>query len=115
MAVVLYEYTADGTLEEMVYMPINTTYQQLKEDFADYGYVSSRGIYYFTVANTVYAYNMTAKRLEKIAENVKENTFMTMEQWQIVTRGHPLLLKAMAKTLRFTIWKMMKRCDLSAG
>ncbi|MFR5970600.1 MAG: hypothetical protein ACLUGF_06010 [Clostridium sp.] len=80
MAVVLYEYTADGTLEEMVYMPINTTYQQLKEDFADYGYVSSRGIYYFTVANTVYAYNMTAKRLEKIAENVKENTFMTMER-----------------------------------
>ena len=80
VAVVLYEYTADGTLEEMVYMPINTTYQQLKEDFADYGYVSSRGIYYFTVANTVYAYNMTAKRLEKIAENVKENTFMTMER-----------------------------------
>lgn len=80
VAIVLYEYTADGTLEEMVYMPINTTYQQLKEDFADYGYVSSRGIYYFTVANTVYAYNMTAKRLEKIAENVKENTFMTMER-----------------------------------
>ena len=78
--IILYEYTADGTLEEMVYMPINTTYQQLKEDFADYGYVSSRGIYYFTVANTVYAYNMTAKRLEKIAENVKENTFMTMER-----------------------------------
>ena len=80
VAVVLYECTADGTLEEMVYMPINTTYQQLKEDFADYGYVSSRGIYYFTVANTVYAYNMTAKRLEKIAENIKENTFMTMER-----------------------------------
>ena len=76
VAVVLYEYTADGTLEEMVYMPINTTYQQLKEDFADYGYVSSRGIYYFTVANTVYAYNMTAKRLEKIAENVKEDNMV---------------------------------------
>ncbi len=79
VAVVLYEYTADGELEEMVYMPMSTTYQQLKEDFEEYGYVSSRGIYYFTVANTVYAYNMTAKRLEKIAENVKENTFMTME------------------------------------
>ena len=79
VAIVLYEYTSEGELEEMVYMPMNTTYQQLKEDFEEYGYVSSRGIYYFTVANTVYAYNMTAKRLEKVAENVKENTFMTME------------------------------------
>ncbi|MBO5487311.1 MAG: hypothetical protein J5988_10370 [Eubacterium sp.] len=79
VAVVLYEYTADGVLQEMVYMPSSTTYQQLKEDFATYGYVSPRGIYYFTVANTVYAYNMTGKRLEKLAENIKSNTFMTME------------------------------------
>lgn len=79
VAVILYEYTAEGDLEEMVYMPMSTTYQELKEDFEEYGYVSSRGIYYFTVANTVYAYNMTAKRLEKIAENIKENSFMTME------------------------------------
>lgn len=79
VAIILYEYTASGELEEMVYMPMSTTYQQLKVDFEEYGYVSSRGIYYFTVANTVYSYNMTGKRLEKIAENVKENTFMTMQ------------------------------------
>ncbi|MCH5264304.1 MAG: hypothetical protein J1F02_00280 [Lachnospiraceae bacterium] len=79
VAVILYEYTAEGELREMVYMPINATYQQLQEDFEEYGYVSSRGIYYFTVANTVYSYNMTGKRLEKIAENIKSNTFMTIE------------------------------------
>lgn len=79
VAVVLFEYTADGELQEMVYMPMSTTFQQLHADFEEYGYVSSRGIYYFTVANTVYAYNMPAKRLEKIAENIKENSFMTME------------------------------------
>ena len=79
VALVLYEYTAAGKLNELVYMPISTTYQQLKEDFEDYGYVSPRGIYYFTVANTAYAYNMTGKRLEKLAENIKSNSFMTME------------------------------------
>ncbi len=79
VAVVLFEYTADGQLEEMVYMPMNTTYQQLHADFEEYGYVSSRGIYYFTVADTVYAYNMTGKRLEKVAENIKQDSFMTME------------------------------------
>lgn len=79
VAVVLYEYTADGKLQEMVFMPSSTTYQQLKEDFEEYGYVSPRDIYYFTVANTVYAYNMAGKRLEKLVENVKENSFMIME------------------------------------
>lgn len=79
VAVVLFEYTEDGKLEEMVYMPMSTTYQQLHADFEEYGYVSSRGIYYFTVADTVYAYNMSGKRLEKIADNVKEKSFMTME------------------------------------
>lgn len=79
VAVILYEYTSDGNLREMVYMPVSSTYQQLKEDFEDYGYVSSRGIYYFTVANTVYAYNMTGKRLERLVEDIKEKSFMTME------------------------------------
>lgn len=79
VALVLYEYSDEGGLREMVYMPIRSTYQQLREDFEEYGYVSSRGIYYFTVANTVYAYNMSGKRLERLAENVREDTFMTME------------------------------------
>lgn len=79
VAVVLFEYTAEGQLQELVYMPMSTTFQQLHADFEEYGYVSARGIYYFTVANTVYAYNMSARRLEKIAENVKQNSFMTME------------------------------------
>lgn len=78
VAVILYEYTAAGRLREMVNMPISSTYQQLREDFDEYGYVSPRGIYYFMVANTVYAYNMSGKRLEKLAENVKEHSFMTM-------------------------------------
>lgn len=79
VAIVLYKYTQNGQLEEMVYMPISSTYQQLKEDFDKYGYVSSRGVYYFTVANTVYAYNMSAKRLEKVAKNVKSSSFMTID------------------------------------
>ncbi|MBO5488417.1 MAG: hypothetical protein J5972_00760, partial [Eubacterium sp.] len=79
VAVVLYKYSATGELHEMVYMPTNSSYQQLKEDFAKYGYVSPRGIYYFTVGNTVYSYNMSGKRLEKLAEQIKSNTFMTME------------------------------------
>ena len=78
VAVVLYEYTAKGELLELVYMPSSTTYQQLKEDFEQYSYVSDRGIFYFTVAGNVYQYNIYGKRMEKLAENVKSSSFMTM-------------------------------------
>lgn len=76
VAIVLYKYSAsEDNLEELVYLPIDTTYQQLKEDFNSYGYVSERNVYYFTVANVVYSYNMEARRLTKIAENITDNGF----------------------------------------
>ncbi len=80
VAVVLYEYTKEGELLELVFMPSSTTYQQLKEDFEQYGYVSSRDIYYFSVANHVYAYNISAKRLEVLVQNAKQTSFMTMKK-----------------------------------
>lgn len=76
VAVVLYKYTMESQkLEELVYMPMNTTYQQLKEDFHEYSYVNSKGIYYFTVGNVAYSYNFLGKRLEKLKENVTEKGF----------------------------------------
>lgn len=81
VAIVLYEYVQkEESLNELVYLPMDTTYQQLKEDFSDYGYVSERNVYYFAVANVVYAYNMEAKRLTKIAENVTDTGFRVMNQ-----------------------------------
>lgn len=83
VAIVLYQYAGkEGTLNELVYLPIDSTYQQLKEDFSDYGYVSERNVYYFTVANVVYSYNMQARRLTKIAENVTDMGFKVMEESQ---------------------------------
>lgn len=79
VAVVLYEYSSkENRLMELVYLPIDSTYQQLKEDFSEYGYVSERNVYYFTVANVVYSYNMEARRLVIIAENVTDAGFKVM-------------------------------------
>lgn len=76
VAIVLYEYeNKEDRLNELVYLPMDTTYQQLKQDFSEYGYVSERGIYYFLVANVVYAYNMESRRLSIIAENVTDIGF----------------------------------------
>ncbi len=81
VAIVLYKYSGkDDSLMELVYLPIDSTYQQLKEDFSEYGYVSQRNVYYFSVANVVYSYNMEARRLIKIAENVTDAGFKIMEE-----------------------------------
>lgn len=81
VAIVLYEYNnQEDSLNELVYLPIDTTYQQLKQDFSEYGYVSERNVYYFTVANVVYSYNMESRRLTKLAENVTDNGFKVMKK-----------------------------------
>lgn len=81
VAIVLYEYNKEeDSLNELVYLPIDTTYQQLKQDFSEYGYVSGRNVYYFAVANVVYSYNMESRRLTKIAENVTEDGFKIMKK-----------------------------------
>lgn len=83
VAIVLYEYVQEEKrLQELVYLPMDTTYQQLKQDFNDYGYVSERNIYYFLVANVVYSYNMESRRLTKIAENVTDTGF------KIIRKSH---------------------------
>lgn len=81
VAIVLYKYVkSEESLNELVYLPMDTTYQQLKQDFSDYGYVSERNVYYFMVANVVYSYNMEARRLTKIAENITDKGFQVLVQ-----------------------------------
>ncbi len=81
VAIVLYQYREEEqSVNELVYLPMDTTYQQLKQDFSDYGYVSERGAYYFSVADVVYSYNMQSRRLTRIAENVNRDSFRVMEK-----------------------------------
>lgn len=80
VAVVLYCYhSSEEKLEEIVYLPMDSTYQQLKEDFNPYSYVNSNNVYYLTVANVVYAYHITANRLDTLVEDVKENSFVVLK------------------------------------
>ncbi|MCR4605887.1 MAG: hypothetical protein K5639_07825 [Eubacterium sp.] len=79
VGIILYKYSQAEGIEELVNLPMSTTFRQLNVDFDPYGYVSPRDVYYFTVANTVYAYNISGQRLEILQENVKDISFQTME------------------------------------
>ena len=65
VAVILYNYDpAKNLITERVYIPLETTYQQLKEDFGKYCYVNKQNIFYFSMNNVMYAYNISSKKYE---------------------------------------------------
>lgn len=79
VALVLYRFTAaTNQIEELVYIPLETTYQMLKEEVEGFGYVSSNDMFYFTVNATLYCYDIVAKQLEVIATGINENNFAAM-------------------------------------
>lgn len=76
---VLYRFYADSNrIEERVYIPLEKTYQILKEDMKGFSYVSTKGVFYFTVNNRVYAYNIASRKLKTIAESVTEESFAVL-------------------------------------
>lgn len=81
VGVILYKYYAsEDRVEEMVYIPMDTTYQMLKEDLNDFGYLSTTGVYYFTISNNVYAYNIAAKDLKVVAEGVSQDNIILLRE-----------------------------------
>lgn len=80
VAVILYEYESQtGQVKEVIYMPMDSTYQQLREDFNPYSYVNSNHVYYFIVDNIVYSYNIQAHHLDIIAEDIRDSSFVVMK------------------------------------
>lgn len=77
---VLYSFYADSNrIEERVYIPLETSYQILKEDIEGFSYVSAKGVFYFTVNNRVYSYNIAARRLKIVATDITEENFAVLE------------------------------------
>ena len=80
VAVLLYKFHAsENRIEELVYIPMETTYEMLKEDLNDYGYLSSNGVFYFAINNQVYSYNIASRRLKTIASDISEDDIILLE------------------------------------
>lgn len=80
VGVLLYDYSAkDNRITERVYLPISTTYEQLKEDLGDFCYVNDKNIFYFSLNDTVYAYNISSKHYDVLTENASSDNFLMLE------------------------------------
>ncbi len=79
VALILYRFSsATKQIEELVYIPLETTYQILKEEIEHFNYVSDTDMFYFSVNATLYSYDIVAKTLKEIAVGIDETNFAPM-------------------------------------
>lgn len=76
-------YTYDKVLErieEKIYIPVNATYQTLKEEIGDLVYLSEYDVFYINLYDTVYSYNLVANTLKTIATDIVEENFAYVQE-----------------------------------
>lgn len=81
VGILLYKFHAsENRIEELVYIPMETTYEMLKEDLNSYGYLSSSGVFYFALNNQIYSYNIAARNIKSIASGVGDDDMIILEK-----------------------------------
>ena len=95
VSILLYNYDpSENQINERIYIPLDTTYQQLKEDFGDFCYVNRKNIFYFSLYDRVYAYNITSKKYDILTKNASSDNFAMLEDakcfvWSNATKKKP--------------------------
>lgn len=80
VGVLLYKFIAsENRIEELVYIPMETTYEMLKEDLNDYGYLSANGVFYFAIDNQIYSYNIASRIVTTVASDVSDEDIILLE------------------------------------
>lgn len=81
VGILLYDYSPETKqLTERVYIPLATTYQKLKLDLGNFCYVNKKNIFYFSLNDTVYAYNISSKKYTILTENATKDEFVMLEK-----------------------------------
>jgi len=79
-AIVLYRfYAGENRIEERVYLPVESSFAFLKEDFDKLSFVSEDSVFYFSINNMLYAYNIITKKLEVIMDDITESSYIFYE------------------------------------
>ncbi len=81
VGIVLYDYIPeDNRILERVYIPLSTTFEQLKQDLGEFCYVNNKNIFYFSLNDVVYAYNISSKRYELLTEDAAKDNFVMLKE-----------------------------------
>ena len=81
VAIILYQYhKSDNAIEELLYIPFQTTYQILKENFEEYSYLNGSDVFYFAIDDKIYSYNLVSAKLTCLADNIGQRNFMIIKE-----------------------------------
>lgn len=69
-------YKDEQRLEELIYVPVNTTYQILKEELGRFAYFNEYDVFYFMVNGGVYSYNLITEELTELAGDVRDGDYV---------------------------------------
>ena len=85
VAVVLYHYVrAENRIEEMVYIPMDESYQTLKENIGKFAYVNSMDVFYLHMNSMIYSYDLITHKLSELATSVYKDQVVVFEDKGIV-------------------------------
>lgn len=85
VAIILYRFIrAENRIEELVYIPIDESYQSLKENLGELTYVNSMDVFYYQIYGAIYAYNLTTKELSVVASNIDNNQVVVLQDLNYV-------------------------------
>lgn len=81
VAIILYRYIkSDNAIEELLYIPFQTTYQVLKENFEEYSYLNASNVFYFAIDDKIYSYNLVSEKMNCIAGDIGVRNFMIIPE-----------------------------------
>lgn len=85
VGIVVYKfYAKEERIEELAYVPMDTTYEILNQNLNGFCYVNKKGTFFFFMNNTIYSYDIAAKRMEILAENVTNKTFFMVKDGKYI-------------------------------
>jgi hypothetical protein len=77
VCIVFYKYyIGEDRIEEVLYIPMDITYQLLKEEVENFSYVNKQDVFYFNFNDTIYSYNLITKSLSNIASDITSNNYV---------------------------------------
>ncbi len=80
VAIILYRFVrAESRIEEQVYIPVDESYQLLKENLGSLSYLNSKEVFYFQAYHSIYSFNLITKELEQVAANVGQDQVIVLE------------------------------------
>lgn len=85
VGIVLYKFhPKDNRIEEQVYIPLEISYQVLKEDLNNFSYVNRNNVFYFTIDNNVYSYYILTNHLETVVSEVTSDSFLMSREGKFI-------------------------------